>query len=69
MEQSMSGIQYQSLSDDEFAREIQAIIDKAGVLPSEVIVELAYRVDSGGRDKEHERARTNPNQLPLPFNE
>jgi hypothetical protein len=69
MEQSMSGIQYQSLSDDEFARQIQAIIDKAGVLPSEVIVELAYRVDSGGRDKEHERARTNPNQLPLPFNE
>jgi hypothetical protein len=26
-------------------------------------------VDNGGRDKEHERARTNPNQLPLPFNE
>jgi hypothetical protein len=69
MEQSMSGIQYQSLSDDEFARQIQAIIDKAGVLPSEAIVELAYRVDNGGRDKEHERARTNPNQLPLPFNE
>jgi hypothetical protein len=65
----MSGIQYQSLSDDEFARQIQSIIDKAGVLPSEVIVELAYRVDNGGRDKEHERARTNPNQLPLPFNE
>lgn len=65
----MSGIQYQSLSDDEFAREIQAIIDKAGVLPSEAIVELAYRVDHGGRDKEHEQARTNPNQLPLPFNE
>jgi hypothetical protein len=65
----MSGIQYQSLSDDEFARQIQSIIDKAGVLPSEAIVELAYRVDNGGRDKEHERARTNPNQLPLPFNE
>ena len=65
----MSGIQYQSLSDDEFARQIQSIIDKAGVLPSEAVIELAYRVDNGGRDKEHEQARTNPNQKPLPFNE
>lgn len=65
----MSGIQYQSLSDDEFERAVYMAMGNAGALPPEVAKELALRQAQGGRDKEHERARTNPNQKPLPFNE
>lgn len=65
----MSGIQPSTLSDDEFLLHVNAMIDKTGLLPQEVINELVYRAKNDGRDKEHEQNKKNPAQLPLPFNE
>ena len=65
----MSGIQYQSLSDEEFERAVYMAMGAAGSLPSEVAKELALRNAQGGRDWEKVKDQSNPNQLPLPFNE
>lgn len=65
----MSGIQPSTLSDDEFLMHVNAVIDKSGLLPQEVIDELVYRAKNDGRDKEKSLSSLNPKQLPLPFNE
>lgn len=64
----MSGIQYQSLSDDEFERAVYMTL-MMGALPPEVAKELAIRNAQNGRDWERVKNQSNPNQLPLPFNE
>jgi hypothetical protein len=63
----MPGIQPSSLSDEEFLSHVNLLIDKSGLLPQEVINELALRAKSGGRDKQKSSDALNPNQLPLPF--
>lgn len=63
----MSGIQYQSLSDDEFERAVYMAIGVAGTLPAEVAKELAQRKINGERDKERSRDAHNPLQQSLPF--
>ena len=65
----MSGIQYSSLSDDEFERAVYMALGAAGTLPTEVAKELAQRNAQGGRDWERVKDQSNPKQLPLPFNE
>lgn len=65
----MSGIQYQSLSDDEFERAVYMAMGAAGSLPAEVAKELAQRNAQGGRDWERVKDQSNSKQLPLPFNE
>lgn len=64
----MSGIQYSSLSDDEFERQIYASIGAAGALPDEIVKELLYRHQNGGRDKEKSYASLNKQQQELPLN-
>ena len=64
----MSGIQYQSLSDDEFERAVYMAMGAAGSLPPEVAKELAQRNQLGGRDWEKMQNQSNPKQQPLPFN-
>lgn len=64
----MSGIQYQSLSDEEFERAVYMAMS-AGSLPPEIATELAQRNQLGGRDWEKTKDQSNPQQLPLPFNE
>lgn len=65
----MSGIQYSSLSDEEFERAVYMAMNSAGSLPAEVAKELAQRNAQGGRDWERVKDQSNPKQLPLPFNE
>ena len=65
----MSGIQYSSLSDEEFERAVYMAMNSAGSLPSEVAKELAQRNAQGGRDWERVKDQSNPKQQPLPFNE
>lgn len=67
----MSGIQYSSLSDEEFERAVYMAMGAAGSLPSEVTKELAQRnaLPGRGRDWEKIKDQSNPKQLPLPFNE
>lgn len=65
----MSGIQYSSLSDDEFERAVYMALGAAGSLPAEVTKELAQRNAQNGRDWERVKDQSNPKQLPLPFNE
>ena len=65
----MSGIQHSALSDEEFERAVYMAMGAAGSLPSEVVKELAQRNAQGGRDWEKVKDQSNPNQLPLPFNE
>lgn len=64
----MSGIQYSSLSDDEFERAVYMAMSAAGSLPPEVAKELAQRNQLGGRDWEKMQNQSNPKQQPLPFN-
>lgn len=64
----MSGIQYQSLSDDEFERAVYMALGAAGSLPTEVAKELAQRNQLGGRDWEKMQNQSNHKQQPLPFN-
>ena len=64
----MSGIQYQSLSDDEFERAVYTTL-LMGALPPEIAKELAQRNVQNGRDWEKVKDQSNPNQKPLPFNE
>lgn len=64
----MSGIQYQSLSDDEFERAVYMALGSAGSLPAEVAKELAQRNQLGGRDWEKMQNQSNHKQQPLPFN-
>ena len=64
----MSGIQYSSLSDDEFERAVYMAMGAAGSLPSEVAKELAQRNQLGGRDWEKMQNQSNHKQQPLPFN-
>ena len=47
----MSGIQPSTLSDDEFLMHVNAVIDKSGLLPQEVIDELVYRAKNEGRNR------------------
>ena len=68
MENRMSGIQYQSLSDDEFERAVYMAMGAAGSLPTEVAKELAQRNQLGGRDWEKMQNQSNHKQQPLPFN-
>lgn len=65
----MSGIQYSSLSDEEFERAVYMALGAAGTLPTEVAKELAQRNTQGLRDWDHLHNQINPKQLPLPFNE
>lgn len=65
----MSGIQYSSLSDEEFERAVYMALGAAGTLPAEVTKELAQRNAQGGRDWERVKDQSNPKQQPLPFNE
>lgn len=67
----MSGIQYSSLSDEEFERAVYMAMGVAGSLPSEVAKELAQRnaLPGRGRDWEKVKDQSNTKQLPLPFNE
>lgn len=65
----MSGIQYSSLSDEEFERAVYIAMGTAGALPDEVAKELAKRELIGGRDLERFNNQFDPKQLPLPFNE
>ena len=63
----MSRIQYSALTDDEFERAVYMAMGVAGALPNEVAKELAYRTLNGGRDKEREANKNNPDQLSLPL--
>jgi hypothetical protein len=65
----MQGIQYSSLSDEEFERMVYMTLGNAGALPPEVAKELAYRTANNGRDQEHNAAANNPNQLNLPLDQ
>lgn len=65
----MQGIQPSALTDEEFLLHVTSAIDKAGSLPEEVVKELLYRAEKGGRDWEKMHNRSNPKQLPLPFAE
>lgn len=65
----MQGIRPSALTDEEFLLHVASAIDKAGTLPEEVVKELIYRSEKGGRDEEKRAAATNPNQLNLPFAE
>lgn len=60
----MSGIQPQSLSDEEFERLVYMSLGQAGALPQEIVKELAARTTT---PVAHEAGPNNPNQLPLPF--
>jgi hypothetical protein len=65
----MQGIQPSALTDEEFLLHVTNAIDRAGSLPEEVVKELLYRAEKGGRDEEKRLATTNPKQLTLPFAE
>lgn len=62
----MSGIQYSSLSDDEFERQVYMAMGNAGALPPEIAKELAYR-QTHNREAERSADSLNKNQLPLPL--
>jgi hypothetical protein len=63
----MSGIQYSSLSDDEFERQVYMTM-VMGALPTEVVQELVKR-QTTNREKERAESLNNPKQIPLPFSE
>jgi FixJ family two-component response regulator len=64
----MSGIQYSSLSDDEFERQVYMTM-VMGALPHEIAKELAVRIANNKRDREQTESLNNPKQQPLPFTE
>lgn len=64
----MQGIQYSSLTDEEFDRLVYAALGNVGALPPEVAIELAVRLNKD-REKERVAATNNPNQLTLPLDQ